>query len=320
VVLSAIPLGDTQYGGGRHSAVGDATSLRAAPAAMRETCGMPATSLDPVLITGCSSGIGAATADLLVKAGHTVYATARRTETLADLESAGARTLALDVTSEESMTAAVKRIEDEHGRVGTLVNNAGYGEYGTIEEADLDRVRAMFETNVFGLARLTQLVLPGMRRAQRGRVVNVSSMGGRITFPVGGYYHATKYAVEAISDALRNEVRPFGIDVVVVEPGLIRTRFEDTVHASVAGGAGGQGDSPYAALLAQNAANTSGGYANPLLAASPESVAHVILKAVEAGRPRTRYIVTPAARAMVAARTIGGDRVWDAIVRQQFKH
>ena len=217
---------------------------------------MPATSLDPVLITGCSSGIGAAGRPARQGGPHGLrHGTP---ETLADLESAGARTLALDVTSEESMTAAVKRIEDECGRVGTLVNNAGYGEYGTIEEADLDRVRAMFETNVFGLARLTQLVLPGMRRAQRGRVVNVSSMGGRITFPVGGYYHATKYAVEAISDALRNEVRPFGIDVVVVEPGLIRTRFEDTVHASVAGSAGGQGDSPYAALLAQNAANTSG--------------------------------------------------------------
>ena len=154
------PLGNS-IGGGRDSAEGAGTGFRAAPAAMRETCGMPATSLDPVLITGCSSGIGAATADLLVKAGHTVYATARRPETLADLESAGARTLALDVTSEESMTAAVKRIEDECGRVGTLVNNAGYGEYGTIEEADLDRVRAMFETNVFGLARLTQLGAAG---------------------------------------------------------------------------------------------------------------------------------------------------------------
>jgi NADP-dependent 3-hydroxy acid dehydrogenase YdfG len=134
---------------------------------------MPSTSLDPVLITGCSSGIGRASADLLVKAGHTVYATARRTETLAQLEAAGARVLALDVTSEDSMAAAVEHIEAEHGRVGTLVNNAGYGEYGTIEEADLDRVRTMFETNVFGLARLTQLVLPGMRRAHRGRIINI---------------------------------------------------------------------------------------------------------------------------------------------------
>lgn len=280
---------------------------------------MPSTSLDPVLITGCSSGIGRASADLLVKAGHTVYATARRTETLAELEAAGARVLALDVTSEDSMAAAVEHIEAEHGRVGTLVNNAGYGEYGTIEEADLDRVRKMFETNVFGLARLTQLVLPGMRRAHRGRVINIGSMGGRMTFPVGGYYHATKYAVEAISDALRNEVRRFGIDVVLIEPGMTRTGFEENVHSSVANGSGTQADSPYAALLASNAANTSGAYSNPLMATGPESVARVVLKALESEHPRSRYLLTPAAKAMVTARTLGGDRVWDTLVKQQFK-
>lgn len=280
---------------------------------------MPSTSLDPVLITGCSSGIGRASADLLVKAGHTVYATARRTETLAELEAAGARVLALDVTSEDSMAAAVEHIEAEHGRVGTLVNNAGYGEYGTIEEADLDRVRKMFETNVFGLARLTQLVLPGMRRAHRGRVINIGSMGGRMTFPVGGYYHATKYAVEAITDALRNEVRRFGIDVVLIEPGMTRTGFEDNVHSSVANGSGTQADSPYAALLASNAANTSGGYSNPLMATGPESVARVVLKALESEHPRSRYLLTPVAKAMVTARTLGGDRVWDTLVKQQFK-
>ncbi|HEX5522086.1 MAG TPA: oxidoreductase [Pedococcus sp.] len=280
---------------------------------------MPSMSLDPVLITGCSSGIGRASADLLVKAGHTVYATARRTETLAELEAAGARALALDVTSEDSMAAAVEHIEAEHGRVGTLVNNAGYGEYGTIEETDLDRVRKMFETNVFGLARLTQLVLPGMRRAHRGRIINIGSMGGRMTFPVGGYYHATKYAVEAISDALRNEVRRFGIDVVLIEPGMTRTGFEDNVHSSVANGAGTQADSPYAELLASNAATTSGGYSNPLMATGPESVARVVLKAVESGHPRSRYLLTPVAKAMVTARTLGGDRVWDTLVKQQFK-
>jgi len=280
---------------------------------------MPPTSLDPVLITGCSSGIGSASADLLVKAGHTVYATARRTETLAELQAAGARVLALDVTSEDSMAAAVEHIEAEHGRVGTLVNNAGYGEYGTIEEADLDRVRKMFETNVFGLARLTQLVLPGMRRAHRGRIINIGSMGGRMTFPVGGYYHATKYAVEAISDALRNEVRRFGIDVVLIEPGMTRTGFEDNVHSSVANGARTQADSPYAELLASNAANTSGGYSNPLMATGPESVARVVLKALESEHPRSRYLLTPVAKAMVTARTLGGDRVWDTLVKQQFK-
>jgi len=277
------------------------------------------TSRDPILITGCSSGIGRAMASMLVRAGHTVYATARRPETLAELEAAGARTLALDVTSEESMVAAVKAVEAEHGSVGTLVNNAGYGEYGPIEETDLERVRTMFETNVFGLSRLTQLVLPGMRRAGHGRIVNVSSMGGRIVFPVGGYYHASKYAVEAISDALRVEVRPFGIDVVVIEPGLIRTGFESRVNEGIAGDGSLAADrSAYAELLARSEQATAESYRN-VLAVGPEAVAKVTLKAVEAERPRTRYVVTPAARAMITLRKLGGDRVWDGFVRRQFK-
>jgi NADP-dependent 3-hydroxy acid dehydrogenase YdfG len=273
---------------------------------------------DPVLVSGCSSGIGAATAAALLRSGHAVYATARRTETLAALESAGAHTLPLDVTSEESMSTAVHEVLARHGRIGALVNNAGYGEYGTIEETDLAKVRTMFETNVFGLARLTQLVLPTMRQARSGRIINIGSMGGRITFPVGGYYHASKYAVEAISDALRNEVRPFGIRVVLIEPGLIRTEFGDTAMSSEAAAA--HADSPYAALLAASASATTGSYENAMLAAGPEKVAAVVVKAVDGRRPRSRYVITPAARAMITARTLGGDRVWDGIVRQQFKH
>ena len=272
----------------------------------------------PVLVTGCSSGIGRSVAEHLVRAGHTVYATARRPETLADLEASGARVLALDVTDEESMASAVKVVEDEHGRVGALVNNAGYGEYGTVEETDLDHVRTMFETNVFGLARMTQLVLPAMRQARSGRIVNMGSMGGRFTFPVGGYYHATKYAVEAISDALRNEVRPFGIRVSLIEPGLIRTGFEQ--GALTSGAAADHEGSAYAGLLAANASNTSGGYASPMMAAGPEAVAKAVLRAIESRHPRSRYVVTPTARALIATRTLGGDRVWDALMRQQFRH
>ena len=270
----------------------------------------------PVLVTGCSSGIGLASAQALLDAGHIVYATARRPETLAELAARGAHVLALDVTSEESMSVAVKAVEAEHGRVGALVNNAGYGEYGTIEETDLDKVRTMFETNVFGLARMSQLVLPGMRAAREGRIVNIGSMGGRLTFPVGGYYHSTKYAVEALSDALRNEVRGFGIGVSLVEPGLIRTEFAGTALAS--DGAGTQGDSPYAALLAASAGNTTGGYGSSAITAGPESVARVVRRAIESRHPRPRYVVTPAARALIAARTLGGDRFWDLMVRAQF--
>lgn len=213
------------------------------------------------------------------------------------------------------MCAAVRAVEAEHGRVGTLLNNAGYGEYGPIEEADLASVRTMFETNVFGLARMIQLVLPGMRAAGGGLVVNIGSMGGRIAFPVGGYYHATKYAVEGITDSLRNEVRGFGVDVVLVEPGAIRTNFEATIDSSAVG----DPDSPYAALVARVRQVNSGAYASRLLAAGPDAVARTILKAVEADHPRPRYLVTAAARAMVHTRRLGGDRVWDAIVGNQFR-
>jgi short-subunit dehydrogenase len=274
---------------------------------------------DPVLISGCSSGIGAATAEALVRDGHTVFATARQTETLRDLEALGCHSLPMDVTSEASMIAAVKTVEEEHGRVGTLINNAGYGEYGPIEDADLERVRTMFETNVFGLARLTQLVLPAMRRSRAGRIVNIGSMGGRITFPVGGFYHATKYAVEAISDALRVEVKPFGIDVVLVEPGLVRTNFEDKVSESVELGTPSHGaDTAYADLLAANDKRTTSGYANDLVATGPESVAAVIVRAVDSSRPRSRYVVTPAAKVMINLRRLGGDRIWDATMRKQY--
>jgi Short-chain alcohol dehydrogenase of unknown specificity len=268
---------------------------------------------NPVLISGCSSGIGAATAAALVRAGHTVYATARQIETLADLEALGCHPLALDVTSEDSMIAAVKAVEEEHGQIGTLINNAGFAEYGPIEESDLERVRAMFDTNVFGLARLTQLVLPAMRRARSGRIVNIGSMGGRTTFPVGGFYHASKYAVEAISDALRVEVKPFGIDVILVEPGLIRTNFESRVNESLeVGAARRDAVTAYGDLLAANEKSSTGGYANDFMATGPESVAAVIVRAVQSARPRSRYVVTPAAKFMANLRRLGGDRIWDA--------
>jgi len=274
---------------------------------------------DPVLISGCSSGIGAATAEALARGGHTVYATARQTDTLASLEALGCRPLALDVTSEDSMIAAVQAVEAEHGQVGTLINNAGYGEYGPIEETDLERVRTMFETNVFGLARLTQLVLPAMRRSRSGRIVNIGSMGGRITFPVGGFYHATKYAVEAISDALRVEVKPFGIEVILVEPGLVRTNFEGRVGESLEVGVAPQeSDTAYADLLAANDKRTTSGYANDFMATGPEAVAAIIVKAVDSSRPRSRYVVTPAAKVMINLRRFGGDRVWDAAMRKQY--
>ncbi|MER7460689.1 oxidoreductase [Micromonospora sp. NPDC126480] len=271
-----------------------------------------------VLVTGTSSGIGRATVRRLARRPElTVYATARKVSAIADLAETGARLLPLDVTDEASMAAAVAAVEAEHGQVDVLVNNAGYGEYGPIEETPMDRVRAQFETNVFGLSRLTQLVLPGMRRAGRGRIVNVSSMGGRIVFPGGGYYHASKYAVEAISDALRQEVRPFGIDVAIVEPGLIRTGFGAVAAESLGREADPSG--PYRRMVAAVDVTMARSYQNRLLAATPDTVARVIERAVTARRPRTRYLVTAAAWAMVHSRRLFGARVFDAINRRQFR-
>jgi NADP-dependent 3-hydroxy acid dehydrogenase YdfG len=188
-----------------------------------------------VLITGCSSGIGHETARHLAGKGWTVYATARRPETLGELAEAGCETLALDVTDEASMKGAVDAVEASHGAVGALVNNAGYSQSGALETLPMERLRAQFETNVFGLVRMCQLVLPKMRAAGRGRIVNVSSMGGKLVFPGGGAYHATKHAVEALSDALRWEVKGFGVHVSIIEPGLITTNFGETAASSLVG-------------------------------------------------------------------------------------
>src|SRR6188474_3504267 len=186
-----------------------------------------------VLITGCSTGIGRKTAEHLAQKGWTVYATARRPESISDLEQKGCRTLALDVTDEESMRAAVSAVEQAEGAVGVLVNNAGYSQSGAVEEVAMDQVRRQFETNVFGLLRMCQLVLPGMRRQGWGKIVNISSMGGRVVFPGGGFYHGTKDAVEALSDALRFEVAGFGVKVAIIEPGLIKTEFGNTAKGSL---------------------------------------------------------------------------------------
>ncbi len=271
---------------------------------------------DAVLITGCSTGIGYATAERL--AGEfTVYATARKVETLRALEAKGCRALHLDVTDEDSMTAAVEQVEAASGSVGALVNNAGYSQSGALETLSIDSVRRQFETNVFGLLRLSQLVLPGMRRAGGGRIVNIGSMGGKLTFPGGGVYHATKHAVEALSDALRFEVQGFGVRVVLIEPGLIRTEFANTAVASVDDV---EDAGPYAAFNEVVQKSTAGVYRGPLgrLGGGPETVAESIHKALTVKRPRARYTVTPSAKLALAQRRLTSDAVWDLTMRSQF--
>ncbi len=270
-----------------------------------------------VLITGTSSGIGRASALRLAGRGMTVYATARSVAALSDLADAGCRVLPLDVNDESSMRAAVDQIVAEHGAIDVLINNAGYGEYGTIEETDLDRVRAQFDTNVFGLARLTQLVLPAMRRAGHGRVINVGSMGGRIVFPAGGYYHASKYAVEAITDALRFEVAPFGIAVSLIEPGLIRTGFGAAAERTLTG-SGARSDA-YAGLNEAARKVMADSYGSRVLSATADTVARAIEHAATTRRPRTRYVVTAPAKAIVHMRRLFGARVFDSYLRTQFR-
>ena len=269
-----------------------------------------------VLVTGASSGIGRATAQRLSSRGWPVYATARRLESIADLQDAGCTTLRLDATNLASISHAVARVEEGEGAVGVLVNNAGFHQSGAIESVPMDKVRLQFETNVFGLIELTRRALPGMRRQGWGRIVNVSSMGGKLTLPGGGYYHATKHALEAISDALRFEVAGFGVDVVVIEPGIIWTRLAERAAAE----AELHGDGAYAAFDAAIVAQLSGAYVRRgmmrFLGRSPEAVAAVIEKAVTAARPRVRYRVSAAGRLLMTARKIAPDRVWDAYLRR----
>jgi NADP-dependent 3-hydroxy acid dehydrogenase YdfG len=271
-----------------------------------------------VLITGCSTGIGRETALHLNRQGWSVIATARKRESLSELADAGCETLALDVTNEASMQAAVGAAA-EGGPIYGLVNNAGYSQSGAIESVELDSVRRQFETNVFGLIRMCQLVLPGMREAGGGRIVNISSMGGRLTFPGGGVYHATKHAVEAISDAMRFEVKGFGVDVVCIEPGLIKTEFGNAAAGSVSEGTDATG--PYAEFNAHVAATTKSVYEeSPLakLGAGPEAVAKKIETALGSNRPRARYRVTASAHLAIAQRRLVSDRIWDAMMRSQF--
>jgi NAD(P)-dependent dehydrogenase (short-subunit alcohol dehydrogenase family) len=271
-----------------------------------------------VLITGCSSGIGHETARHLAGRGWKVYATARRPEAIEDLLEAGCQTLALDVTDEESMSGAVASVEKVEGAVGVLVNNAGYSQSGALETVPMEQVRRQFETNVFGLMRMSQLVLPGMRRQRFGRIVNISSMGGRLTFPGGGVYHATKHAVEALSDALRFEAAGFGVGVVVIEPGLITTRFGEAAVGSMEGI---EESGPYGTFNRKVADMTAGAYeGGPLarLGGGPETVAKTIERAISARRPRTRYKVTPSARLALLQRRLVSDRMWDRMMRTQF--
>lgn len=266
-----------------------------------------------VLVTGASSGIGKATADKLLDRRYTVYVAARRVERMRDLEARGATALSLDVTVEADMVRVVDRIAEERGGVDVLVNNAGFGMYGAMEDTSLDDARYQFEVNLFGLARLTQLVLPYMREQGAGTIVNMSSMGGRIYMPLGSWYHATKHALEGWSDCLRLELEPFGVDVVVIEPGLITTEFGDVMIGPMLERSG---EGPYAELAHVMAAASRESY-QPERSSPPSVIADVVVKALEARRPKTRYAAGRMAKLLIWARTWLGDRIFDRAIMSQ---
>ena len=266
------------------------------------------------LVTGASSGIGEDTARRLQALGYIVYGAARRTDRLQALTADGIRPLAMDVTDDASMTTGVNRILEETGRIDVLVNNAGYGSYGAIEDVPIDEARRQFEVNVFGLARLTQLVSPHMRAQGSGTIINISSIGGRLTTPLGGWYHATKYAVEALSDALRMELRPFGIDVVVVEPGGIRTEWyaiaADHLEATAEGSA--YADQIRAVAGAMRSESNQRRFSPPVV------IARTVGKIITARRPRPRYAVGFMAGPLIAARRVLPDRAFDQLIGAAF--
>jgi NAD(P)-dependent dehydrogenase (short-subunit alcohol dehydrogenase family) len=268
-----------------------------------------------ILITGASSGMGKSAAKILHAQGFKVYGAARRTAEMNDLKAMGIGVVALDVTDETSLVEGVNSILAKEGKIDILVNNAGYGSFGAVEDVPLDEARRQFDVNLFGMARLTQLVLPAMRQQRFGRIINISSMGGKIYTPLGAWYHATKHAVEGWSDCLRLELKPFGIDVVVIEPGGVKTPWGDIAADNLVKTSG---KGAYANFANKVAANTRILYNGNKLT-SADTLGKTIAKAATDARPATRYVKGYMASAAIGLRKWFGDRIYDKIVLSQIK-
>lgn len=263
------------------------------------------------LVTGASSGIGAITARELARAGFIVYAAARRIEKMSELKQEGIIPISLDLTNEESIVQCVQRILKESGHIDVPINNAGYGSYGAIEDVPMEEAKRQFDVNLFGMARLIQLITPSMRANHYGKIVNISSMGGKIWTKFGGWYHATKFAVEGFSDCLRMELAPFGIDVVVVEPGGIKTDWGIIAANNLKKTAKGGAYEQYANKAADGMIKN---YSGNMLT-KPELIAKTVKKAVTKKRPHTRYLVGFMAKPMVLTQKIFGDRIYDWVIK-----
>jgi len=269
-----------------------------------------------VLVTGASAGIGKATALQLINEGYIVYGAARRVENMKELVDAGGYALKMDVLNEEQMAAGIHEITEKHSGVDVLVNNAGYAVYGSVEDITIDEARRQFEVNIFGLARLTQLVLPNMREKKSGTIINISSIGGKIFTPLGAWYHATKHALEGWSDCLRMEVNQFGIDVVIIEPGAIKTEFIDVMNQpmldrSVNG--------PYEPLAKALEKAGKEAYEKKGRHSEPEVIANTISKAIAASKPKTRYASGAMAGLLLFMRKWLSDRAFQKMLMSQLK-
>lgn len=268
-----------------------------------------------VLITGASSRIGKATAQKLLSEGHIVYAAARRIDQMKELHKAGAVTFLLDVTVEDQIQACIEKIISEHGRIDVLFNNAGFGLFGSMEEINPEEAKYQFDVNLFGLARITQLVLPYMRKQHSGKIINTSSVAGKMYGPMVAWYTASKHAVEGWSDCLRLELKPFGINVVIIEPGTIETEFGNLVSDSLLKKSG---SGPYK-NMAQSIAKTAEDSSKAGGGSSPDVVASVVSKAISSNKPKTRYAVGKMAKPVIFLRKWLGDKNFDRLVASQMK-
>lgn len=259
-------------------------------------------------ITGASSGIGKATAKLLAQKGYTVYGAARRIAKMNDLQEAGIHLIELDLANEASMVAAIDNLLQNEGRIDILINNAGYGSYGAMEDVPLSEAKYQFEVNIFGLARITQLALPAMRKQQSGKIINISSIGGSFGEPHGAWYHASKYAVEGLSDSLRMELKQFGIDVIIIKPGAILTDWSHIARENLLKTSA---DTAYSTLAQKHAQMLANADKN---GSTPAVVANTILKAIESKRPKTRYLTGSGANMVMFLKSVLSDRLFDKVM------
>lgn len=268
-----------------------------------------------IMITGASSGMGKDCALELLKKGHLVYGLARRVEKMEDIVQAGGKAIAMDITDESQVKNAVDQVMNEQGKVDVLINNAGFAIYGPVEEVPIDQARRQFEVNIFGLANLTQKIIPGMREKKSGTIINISSMGGKMYTPMGAWYHATKHALEGWSDCLRIELKPFGVDVVIIEPGGIATEFGDVFQDNL------QGDienGPYARVL-QKIIKSSKEMSEKGQLSPPSVITNLIDIAVHSKKPKTRYVAGAYAKPLMFMRKYMGDRLFDKIMMSQLQ-